>query len=305
MIATDKGSLRLFRVFGIQVFLHWSWFLVAFYQISQRKDNYSTMGWAVVEYLALFLIVLVHEFGHALACRQVKGLADTIVLWPLGGIAYVRPPPRPGAELWSIAAGPLVNVILLPVLFGLQWLSISQGWTATTPELRTFLSAVAYINVAILIFNLLPIYPLDGGQILRALLWFAVGRSLSLYIATIVGFIGVIGGAALSLYFFPNNALWTLVLGYFVFQQCWSGFQYARALRNLERAPRQTDCACPTCRTAPPKGASYVCGQCNTPFDPFATGGKCPHCSNTAEIIRCLHCGNPHPLSDWFLTAPK
>jgi Zn-dependent protease len=58
---------------------------------------------------------LFHEFGHALACRQVGGQADLIVLWPLGGVAYVSPPPRPGALLWRIAAGPLVNVLLVPV----------------------------------------------------------------------------------------------------------------------------------------------------------------------------------------------
>ena len=59
--------------------------------------------------------MLLHEFGHALACRQTGGHADTIVLGPLGGIAFVQPPPRPGAYLWSLAAGPLVNVILFPL----------------------------------------------------------------------------------------------------------------------------------------------------------------------------------------------
>src|SRR5205823_4575722 len=70
----------------------------------------------LLEYVSVFVIVLMHEFGHALACRQVGGIANRIVLWPLGGIAFVDPPRRPGAYLWSIAAGPLVNVILLPVL---------------------------------------------------------------------------------------------------------------------------------------------------------------------------------------------
>ena len=62
------------------------------------------------------LIVLIHEFGHQLACRSVGGQTHDIVLWPLGGVAYVSPPQRPGAQLWSIAAGPLVNVILFPIL---------------------------------------------------------------------------------------------------------------------------------------------------------------------------------------------
>src|SRR5207245_10576236 len=94
-----------------------SWVLVAMVEIQSRAGKYGSLTWNVLEYLALFLIVLLHEYGHALACRQVGGRADQIVLWPLGGVAYVNPPPRPGATLWSIAAGPLVNVALLPVLF--------------------------------------------------------------------------------------------------------------------------------------------------------------------------------------------
>src|ERR1700689_5230388 len=122
MPSARQGSIRLFRFRGIDVFLHWSWFLVAAYGIQLRKGSYSSVGWNVLEYLALFLIVMIHEFGHALACRQVGGQANRIVLWPLGGVAYVDPPQRPGATLWSIAAGPLVNVVLFPVLAGaLLW----------------------------------------------------------------------------------------------------------------------------------------------------------------------------------------
>src|SRR5271165_3392710 len=122
-----SGSIRLFRFSGIDVFLHWSWFLVAVYEIQSRAGNYSSVTWSVLEYLALFLIVTTHEFGHALACRQVGGRANRIVLWPLGGVAYVDPPPRPGATLWSIAAGPLVNVALMPILASIYWLSPSEG----------------------------------------------------------------------------------------------------------------------------------------------------------------------------------
>src|SRR5215469_9955891 len=111
-----QGSIRLFQFSGIDVYLHWCWFLVAVFEIQSRAGRYSSIAWNIAEYLALFLIVLAHEFGHALACRQVGGRANQIVLWPLGGVAYVAPPPRPGATLWSIAAGPLVNVALAPPL---------------------------------------------------------------------------------------------------------------------------------------------------------------------------------------------
>jgi Zn-dependent protease len=104
------STIRLFRVKGIDVFLHWSWFLVAAFEITNRQKAYASALWNVLEYIAIFLMVLLHEFGHALACRQVGGEAKRIMLWPLGGVASVSPPQRPGATLWTIAAGPLVNV---------------------------------------------------------------------------------------------------------------------------------------------------------------------------------------------------
>src|SRR5467141_3747599 len=159
MPTSRQGSIRLFRFSEIDVFLHWSWFLLAFYEINARKGSYSSIGWNVAEYLALFLIVTMHEFGHALACRQVGGQANQIVLWPLGGVAYVDPPPRPGAMLWSIAAGPLVNVVLYVVL-GVVW-AVSQpmAWPEAMPDLFRLLYVVWQMNRYLLILNLLPIYP--------------------------------------------------------------------------------------------------------------------------------------------------
>src|SRR5262245_54322784 len=110
-----SNSLRIFQIAGISVYVHWSWLIVAVIAFQFRRDTYASPIWNVIEYLSLFGIVLLHEFGHAFACRQVGGKADRIVLWPLGGIAFVSPPQRPGAVLWSIAAGPLVNLVLLPV----------------------------------------------------------------------------------------------------------------------------------------------------------------------------------------------
>src|ERR1700726_4051446 len=135
MPTARQGAIRLFRSSGIDVFLHWSWFLVAAYEIQARSGRYSSITWNVLEYLALFLIVMIHEFGHALACRQVGGRADQIVLWPLGGVAYVDPPPRPGATLWSIAAGPLVNVVLIPLLWIALVAGQSLGWPEAYPDL--------------------------------------------------------------------------------------------------------------------------------------------------------------------------
>src|ERR1700732_489545 len=213
MPSSRQGSIRLFRFSGIDVFLHLSLVLVAAYEIQARSGRYSSITWNVLEYLALFLIVMIHEFGHALACRQVGGRADQIVLWPLGGVAYVDPPPRPGATLWSIAAGPLVNVALLPLLSMLVTLNRSLGWAETMPNAHALLRAVWFINLGLLIFNMLPIYPLDGGQVLRSLLWFVMGRARSLIAATVIGFLGVSGLIVLAVRF---QSIWFGILSVFI-----------------------------------------------------------------------------------------
>ncbi len=112
-----RGGFRLFKAFGIEVSLDPWWILAAVYLVQAGRDQYSSLIWSIWELLALFSIVLLHEFGHALACRSVGGRANRIVLWPLGGVAFVDPPSRPGPTLWSIAAGPLVNVLLVPVTY--------------------------------------------------------------------------------------------------------------------------------------------------------------------------------------------
>src|SRR5258706_16285792 len=131
---TNKGSFKIFRLFGIDVYVHWMWFLMAVVSFQWRTHAYSSLTWNVLEYLSLFLIVLIHEFGHQLACRQVGGQTHDIVLWPLGGVAYVSPPQRAGAQLWSIAAGPLVNVVLIPVLAALWSASFHLGWPRSHPD---------------------------------------------------------------------------------------------------------------------------------------------------------------------------
>jgi Zn-dependent protease len=231
-----QGTIRLFKFSGIQVYLHFSWFLVAAYQLTQRLHNYRSPVFAVYEYLALFGIVLLHEFGHALACRQTGGTADHIVLWPLGGIAFVNPPRRPGAVLWSIAAGPLVNVVLVPVLSLLSFFAAQAGLADSAPDTHQLIGTIWSINLALLIFNMLPVYPLDGGQILQALLWFPLGEIRSLQIASVIGLIGAVILAALALLLRLMEPIWVAVMAFFLISRAIAGWQYAKALIAAEKA---------------------------------------------------------------------
>ena len=292
----------MFRFAGIDVFLHWSWFLVAALEISSRAKSYSSPAWNVLEYLALFVIVMLHEYGHALACRQVGGTANQIMLWPLGGVAYVDPPSRPGATLWSIAAGPLVNVALLVIVSPLGIiLDRSLGLAQTAPDAHAFLRALWIMNLGLLIFNLLPVYPLDGGQILRSLLWFAVGRARSLMAAVVIGFVGVAGLFILAAWM---HSAWIGVLSVFILMSCWGGLKQAQALYRLAKAPRHEGFACPSCKAAPLVGRFWTCSRCAEVFDTFQTRALCPNCAAQIAVTTCPDCRAQNPLSEWIIPAP-
>jgi Zn-dependent protease len=299
MPSAGQGSIRLFRFSGIDVFLHWSWFFALLYFVNDRSRGSSAL-WNGLVCLALFLIVMLHEFGHALACRQVGGRANQIVLWPLGGVAFVDPPQRPGATLWSIAAGPLVNVAMLPAFKGLLLVARSSGWEHAMPDVYAFLSMVEWINRGLLVFNILPVYPLDGGQILRSLLWFVLGRARSLQVATILGFVGVAGFILLAI---VGRSRWLAIIAFFMLLNCWGGLRQAQALLRFSKLPRRDGFVCPACKNAPPVGELWKCGRCGQSFDMFQDYGTCSHCGAQIPATRCVDCGTLNSMSEWRAAA--
>ena len=232
------GALHLFRLFGINVYLHWTWFILVVIAVQLPYRSYSSKLWNVLELVAVFAIILLHEFGHALACRSVGGRAERIVLWPLGGVAFVQPPPRPGAVLWSIVAGPLVNVILaLPLIFvavavNVSWGAVSAGRAS---DLQQFALIIAGVNILIFCFNMLPIYPLDGGQILQSLLWFFLGRALSLRIVAVMGIVAAVAGVVTAALL---GKIMLLLMAAFIGWQSLHGYRVARLLATQEQWER-------------------------------------------------------------------
>jgi Zn-dependent protease len=300
MPSLQQGSIRLFRFSGIDVFLNWSWFVVGWWEINANAGLYSSITWNVLEYLALFAIVLTHEFGHALACRSVGGTANRIMLWPFGGVAYVDPPQRPGATLWSIVAGPLVNVVLYPILLIIFLSGQKLGWAANAPNLYQLVYGILWIDGRLLIFNILPVYPLDGGKILWSLLWFVMGRARALMTASIIGFFGVAG---FILYAIHKENAWLGAISLYLVTSCWSGFQQARSLLRFAKLPRRDGFACPSCKVAPPVGNIWKCAHCGQGFDTFATQAVCPWCGTQYPVTKCLDCGEAHPMNEWAGSA--
>lgn len=242
------SGIPLGRWFGITVTIHWSFFLGLLYFM--RGDD---LAFTVLAFLLLFSIVLMHEFGHSFACKLMKGQADHIVLWPLGGLAFVNPPAKPLAHLVTTAGGPLVNVLLIPVFYGLFEYGIPAAFDAgwKVPQLLVELVWTGQrINLFLLIFNLLPVYPLDGGRIVQEILWFIVGYPKSLLIAGMVGTAGGIAFIGLGLGLFPISitvplagqfrlgyqpSMMLAVIGLMAAFESWRVYQQAQTIQHWRK----------------------------------------------------------------------
>ncbi len=173
----------------------------------------------------LFGSILLHEFGHCFAARAVGGSADDILMWPLGGLASVDAPRRPLPQFITVICGPLVNVaicivgIILIVSAGggigfessFPFILINgpAGGVSSTAALYYLitLNKIIWVNVALFVFNLLPMYPMDGGRMLHCVLWKFMGHykgtmitcTIGMVMAVIVGIYSLIGGAFILL----------------------------------------------------------------------------------------------------------
>jgi hypothetical protein len=149
----------------------------------------------------------------------------------------------------------------------------------------------------LLIFNILPIYPLDGGKILWALLWYVLGRAQSLMVAVVIGFVGVAGVAVLAIVI---QSVWLAILAAFAGLQCYNGFKHAQALQRYAALPRRDEFSCPSCKASPPRGAFWACLPCRITFDTFETGAVCPRCNTAFARTACPNCGISTSYTDWI-----
>jgi len=126
------------------------------------------------------------------------------------------------------------------------------------------------------------------------------GCARSLMAVTILGFLGITGFIGLALWL---GSLWLGAIAVFMLLNCWGGLRHAQDLLRLARLPRREGFACASCRTAPPLGPYWQCGQRRQPFDTFQTRGVCQHCAAQFATTRCLDCGEQHPMNDWIVSA--
>lgn len=171
----SKWSWKIGEFAGIGVYMHATFLLlIAWVAISHwiAGRNVSTVAAGVVFVLAIFLSVVLHEYGHALTARQYGIRTRDITLFAIGGVARLeRMPEKPMQEFWVALAGPAVNVAIAIVLF--VWLVMTGTWSPVSSLSTTagsFIERLMMVNLFLVGFNLLPAFPMDGGRILRALL---------------------------------------------------------------------------------------------------------------------------------------
>jgi Zn-dependent protease/CBS domain-containing protein len=190
------GSFRIGRAFGIDVKVHWTFFLLlAFFAFAAYQNSGSWLSALVTVgiIVALFVCVLLHEYGHSLVAQRLGIEIGDITLLPIGGLARLKSlPEKPWDEVKIAIAGPLVNVVLAPIFFGIALLL--GGSLAMPPNLLGGVQSagqvfvyLGFINVALVLFNLIPAFPMDGGRVLRGLLATRLGPVRATDIASAVG----------------------------------------------------------------------------------------------------------------------
>jgi Zn-dependent protease len=172
---TMKWQWKLGRFAGIDVYVHATFLLlIGWVGISHwvEHQNWGQVLNGILFIIALFVCVVLHEYGHALTARRYGIKTRDITLYPIGGVARLeRMPEKPIEELWVALMGPAVNVVIAAVLFA--YLSLTSSLVPLgelTVASGSFLERLMAVNVSLVLFNLIPAFPMDGGRVLRALL---------------------------------------------------------------------------------------------------------------------------------------
>jgi len=192
-----KGSIQIAKLFGIPVYLHWSFGLIIIWIMYSGQSGglaWTETAWMGLLFMALFGCVVLHEFGHALSARHYGVKTHDIILSPIGGIARLdRLPDKPFHEFVVAIAGPLVNVaialLLAPYLFLLtdKGINIEGDQLTLFSKPSNFLPLLFLLNLSLAVFNLLPAFPMDGGRIFRSLMSIKFGRTRATQYATYLG----------------------------------------------------------------------------------------------------------------------
>src|SRR5213592_324672 len=181
-----KAQIKLFKIFGIQIGLHYSWLLIAVLVVLSLAGQFAATnpqwgtnviwGLAILTALLFFAAIVIHELSHA-AVAKARGLpVRSITLFALGGVAQIEKEASDAkTEFWMGIAGPITSALIGIACLGL---AVTLGWSpnvANQAPAAAMLGWLGIINITLAIFNMIPGFPLDGGRVLRAIIWWTTG----------------------------------------------------------------------------------------------------------------------------------
>lgn len=229
-----KAHIKLGRILGIEIGLHLSWLIIAFLITLSLADQFRSVnpGWgksviwatAIVTALLFFVTIILHELSHAVVAKARNLPVRSITLFALGGVAQIeREAAEPSTEFLMGIAGPVMSALIGIVCLVLAF---AVGWTpmeAPATPLPAVLMWLGVINISLAIFNLIPGFPLDGGRILRALIWWMTGDGiratrLAARIGQIVAFGFIIIGIVRFFMGAGFGGLWFAFIGWFLLE---------------------------------------------------------------------------------------
>lgn len=238
--AERRGSLRVGNLFGIPFFIDASWFFILALvtwsygsQLAAEYPSWSPLSPWILGFLAglgLFSSVLIHELGHSFVAMAQGISVRSISLFLFGGMARIERESRtPWGALAIAVAGPLVSLSLFGLFWGIEnWLPLNEG-------LRALVGLLASVNLALAVFNMLPGLPLDGGNVVKSLIWAITGNQYKgVRVASWSGMaVAALMIATGLLYIGGFNGLWFAVVGWFVFSNARSYGKYAKVQEQL------------------------------------------------------------------------
>lgn len=252
-----RGSLKIAKIAGIDIGVHYTWIFAVIIITWSLSGYYSQLypSWSTLVYwsagflssVLLFFSVLLHELAHSLVA-QSRGLPVTnITLFIFGGVSNLSEEPKsPGLEFWMAFFGPLTSILLGTVFWGIWYLATGEAvlplLSRSTAGQGTFIIAIigylAFINLALAVFNLLPGFPLDGGRVLRSIIWKTSGSlSKATNIATTIGRLFGWGFIAFGVYLLFRfdflSAVWIGIIGIFLMSAAENARQEVMVRENL------------------------------------------------------------------------
>jgi len=227
-----KAQIKLGRIFGVEIGLHYSWFIIALLITFSVADQFrlnnphwsDSLRWglALVTAVLFFVSIVAHELSHALVAKA-RGLpVRAITLFALGGVAQIEKEAADAkTEFWMGIVGPITSFVIGLICLGI---TLALGWTPPNfPQqpLPAILMWLGVINIGLAIFNMIPGFPLDGGRVLRGLLWWITGNArrattIAARVGQVIAFLMIIYGV---MQFFGGagiNGLWLAFIGWFL-----------------------------------------------------------------------------------------